>query len=276
MTYMAREPYANFWPKVADTAFVAESADLIGDVTIGEHASVWYHTTLRADINKIVIGDYSNIQDNSCIHLADDFGCYVGKYVTVGHGVILHACTVEDNCLIGMGSIILDGAVIGQGSVVGAGALITKGTVIPPNSLVLGSPAKVMKDLGPGYALACDMGGITPDAEHIPDTMKGLTRVRKEEGASNVLFALKEGKTAREIGELALDMIKKRNDIETETEYLFYYNHLWVNMLRNFFVFAAGRGCSVNGTYQLLLRFLVFAPNLLRANNTPSFSMYER
>ena len=118
MTYMAREPYANFWPKVADTAFVAESADLIGDVTIGEHASVWYHTTLRADINKIVIGDYSNIQDNSCIHLADDFGCYVGKYVTVGHGVILHACTVEDNCLIGMGSIILDGAVIGQGSVV--------------------------------------------------------------------------------------------------------------------------------------------------------------
>ena len=83
MTYMAREPYANFWPKVADTAFVAESADLIGDVTIGEHASVWYHTTLRADINKIVIGDYSNIQDNSCIHLADDFGCYVGKYVTV-------------------------------------------------------------------------------------------------------------------------------------------------------------------------------------------------
>ena len=101
MTYMAREPYANFWPKVADTAFVAESADLIGDVTIGEHASVWYHTTLRADINKIVIGDYSNIQDNSCIHLADDFGCYVGKYVTVGHAVILHAGTVEDNCLIG-------------------------------------------------------------------------------------------------------------------------------------------------------------------------------
>ena len=152
MTYMAREPYANFWPKVADTAFVAESADLIGDVTIGEHASVWYHTTLRADINKIVIGDYSNIQDNSCIHLADDFGCYVGKYVTVGHGVILHACTVEDNCLIGLGSIILDGAVIGQGSGVGAGALITKGTVIPPNALVLGSPAKVVKDLGPESA----------------------------------------------------------------------------------------------------------------------------
>lgn len=151
MTYMAREPYANFWPKVADTAFVAESADLIGDVTIGEHASVWYHTTLRADINKIVIGDYSNIQDNSCIHLADDFGCYVGKYVTVGHGVILHACTVEDNCLIGMGSIILDGAVIGQGSVVGAGALITKGTVIPPQ--FPGAGFSCQGDEGPGAGI---------------------------------------------------------------------------------------------------------------------------
>ena len=128
---------------------MANSADLIGDVTIGEHASIWYHTTLRADINKIVIGDYSNIQDNSCIHLADDYGCYVGNYVTVGHGVILHACTVEDECLIGMGSTILDGAVIGRGSVVGANSLVTKGTIIPPNSLVLGSPAKVVKDLGP-------------------------------------------------------------------------------------------------------------------------------
>ena len=147
MTYMAREPYANFWPKVADTAFVAESADLIGDVTIGEHASVWYHTTLRADINKIVIGDYSNIQDNSCIHLADDFGCYVGKYVTVGHGVILHACTVENNCTIGMGAIVLNGAVIGENSIVGAGALVTKNTVVPPGSLILGSPAKIKRAL---------------------------------------------------------------------------------------------------------------------------------
>ncbi len=149
LRYMAREPYADVWPKVAETAFVASSADLIGDVSVGEHASIWYNCTLRADINKIVIGDYSNIQDNSCIHLADDYGCYVGNYVTVGHGVILHACTVEDDCLIGMGSIILDGAVIGKGSVVGANALVTKGTIIPPNSLVLGSPAKVVKDLGP-------------------------------------------------------------------------------------------------------------------------------
>ena len=106
-----------------------------------------------------------------------------------------------------------------------------------------------------GSALACDMGGVSPNAEHIPDTIKGLTRVRKEEGASNVLFALKEGKTAREIGELALDMIRKRNDIETETEYLFYYNHLWVNMLRNFFVFA-GEESATRENMSYLAQFL--------------------
>ena len=149
MTYMAREPYANFWPKVADTAFVAESADLIGDVTIGEHASIWYHTTLRADINKIVIGDYSNIQDNSCIHLADDFGCYVGKYVTVGHGVILHACTVEDNCLIGMGATLLDNAVVPSGCIIAANALVLSNAQLEPNSVYAGVPAKKVKEVTP-------------------------------------------------------------------------------------------------------------------------------
>ena len=147
MTYMAREPYANFWPKVADTAFVAESADLIGDVTIGEHASIWYHTTLRADINKIVIGDYSNIQDNSCIHLADDFGCHVGKYVTVGHGVILHACTVEDNCLIGMGATLLDNARIPSGCIIAANALVLSNAQLEPNSVYAGVPAKKVKEV---------------------------------------------------------------------------------------------------------------------------------
>lgn len=146
---MAIEPYRDAWPVIAQSAFVAQSADLIGNVQIGENASIWYNTTLRGDINRIVIGDSSNIQDNSCIHLADDLGCFVGKHVTVGHGVILHACTVEDEVLIGMGAIILDGAVIGRGSIVGANTLVTKGTVIPPHSLVLGSPGKVVKTLGP-------------------------------------------------------------------------------------------------------------------------------
>lgn len=145
---MAIESYGGAVPQIDPTAYVAKSADLIGNVRIGACASIWYNTTLRGDINNITIGDYSNIQDNSCVHLADDLGCYVGDYVTVGHGVILHACVVEDDCLIGMGAIILDGAVIGSGSIVGANALVTKGMIVPPRSLVLGSPAKIVKTLG--------------------------------------------------------------------------------------------------------------------------------
>lgn len=144
---MALETFGGASPKIAKTAFVAASADLIGNVSIGEDASIWYNTTLRGDINSITIGKGSNIQDNACIHLADEFGCHVGEYVTVGHGVILHACTVEKEVLIGMGAIILDGAVIGEGSIIGAGALVTKGTIVPPRSLVLGSPGKVVKQL---------------------------------------------------------------------------------------------------------------------------------
>lgn len=146
---MAIESYANFTPSVSPTAFLAASADVIGRVTIGDEASVWYNTTLRGDINEIVIGPRSNVQDNVVIHLSDDFGCHVGELVTVGHSAILHACTVKDEALIGMGAIVLDGAVIGERSIIGAGALVTGGTVIPPGSLVLGSPAKVVRTLSP-------------------------------------------------------------------------------------------------------------------------------
>lgn len=144
---MAIETYENFSPKIAPSAFIAGSADVIGRVTIQEEASVWYNSTLRGDINEIVIGAQSNIQDNVVVHLSDDFGCYVGKLVTVGHSAILHACEVKDEVLIGMGAIILDGAVIGERSIIGAGALVTGGTIIPPGSLVLGSPAKVVRQL---------------------------------------------------------------------------------------------------------------------------------
>lgn len=146
---MAIETYENFTPSVSPTAFLAASADVIGRVTIGDEASVWYNTTLRGDINEIVIGPRSNVQDNVVIHLSDDFGCHVGELVTVGHSAILHACTVKDEALIGMGAIVLDGAVIGERSIIGAGALVTGGTVIPPGSLVLGSPAKVVRTLSP-------------------------------------------------------------------------------------------------------------------------------
>jgi carbonic anhydrase/acetyltransferase-like protein (isoleucine patch superfamily) len=144
---MAIENFADFSPHIHETAFIASSADVIGRVTLHEFTSVWYNSTLRGDINEIVIGPRSNIQDNACIHLADDYGCYVGELVTVGHSAILHACTVKDEVLVGMGSIILDGAVIGERSIIGAGALVTGGTVIPPGSLVLGSPGKVVRTL---------------------------------------------------------------------------------------------------------------------------------
>lgn len=134
-------------PSIDPSAFVAPSASIVGDVTVGESASIWYNTVLRADIQEIKIGPFSNIQDGTVIHLADDYGTYVGQYVTCGHKAMLHACKIDDECLIGMGAIILDGAEIGARSIIGAGALVTKGAKIPPGALVLGSPAKVVRAL---------------------------------------------------------------------------------------------------------------------------------
>jgi gamma-carbonic anhydrase len=142
---MAR--YLEARPSIHPTAFVAPGADLVGDVTLAEESSVWFQTVLRADINRIVIGPRSNVQDGSVVHLADDYGVFVGELVTVGHKAILHACTVADEVLVGMGAIILDGAEIGARSIIGAGALVTGGKKIPPGSLVLGSPAKVVRAL---------------------------------------------------------------------------------------------------------------------------------
>ena len=141
------EKHLNKTPVIDETAYVSKHAVLIGDVTIGKNASVWPGCVLRADINSIELGENSNLQDGTMVHLADDAGVKVGKNVTVGHGAILHACEIQDGCLIGMGAIVLDNAVVGKGSIVGAGALVTKGTVIPEGSLVLGSPAKVVKQL---------------------------------------------------------------------------------------------------------------------------------
>jgi carbonic anhydrase/acetyltransferase-like protein (isoleucine patch superfamily) len=134
-------------PAIHPTAWVAPGADLIGDVTLGEESSVWFQAVVRGDINRIVIGPRSNVQDGAVIHLADDFGAFVGEFVTIGHKAILHACSVGDEVLIGMGAIVLDGAEIGARSIIGAGALVTGGKSIPPGSLVIGSPAKVMRNL---------------------------------------------------------------------------------------------------------------------------------
>lgn len=134
-------------PDITRAAFVASNATVIGDVTLGALSSVWYGCVLRGDINSIVIGDGSNVQDGTIVHLADDYGVRVGKYTTIGHAAIIHACEIGDECLIGMGSTILDGARIGDGCIIGANALVTQRFVAPPGSMVLGAPAKVVRSL---------------------------------------------------------------------------------------------------------------------------------
>src|ERR1035437_10130549 len=134
-------------PKLGKGVYLAKTAVVFGDVTLGAHSSVWYGAVLRGDINRIVVGHHTNIQDTAVLHLADDFPCLLGNWVTVGHGAIVHACTVGDETLVGMGAVILDGAVIGKQSLIGAKALVTQGTKIPPGSLVLGAPAKVVRKL---------------------------------------------------------------------------------------------------------------------------------
>ncbi|MBH53427.1 MAG: gamma carbonic anhydrase family protein [Opitutaceae bacterium] len=135
--------HLNKTPIVDPTAWVAPSADVMGDVTIGPKSSVFYQCVVRGDIGCIVVGEGTNIQDGAIIHLADDFAAIIGDYVTIGHQALVHACTVESECLIGMCSTILDGSIIGRKSIVAAGAVVLSGTVVPPGSMVKGIPAKI-------------------------------------------------------------------------------------------------------------------------------------
>ena len=139
--------YLDQTPQIDSSAYVASDAIILGATSVGRNASIWHGCVLRADINSIEIGEGSNVQDGSVIHLADDYGVKVGSFVTIGHQSMVHACTIGDECLIGMHSTILDGVVIGAQSIVGAGALVTKGTQVPAGSLVLGCPAKVVRAL---------------------------------------------------------------------------------------------------------------------------------
>ncbi|CAJ1495103.1 gamma carbonic anhydrase family protein [[Mycobacterium] kokjensenii] len=134
-------------PQLSPEAWVAPNASLIGQVSLADGASVWYSATLRAEIEPIEIGAGSNIQDGVTVHVDPEFPCRVGANVSVGHNAVLHGCTVEDDCLIGMGAIVLNGAVVGEGSLVAAGAVIPQGMVVPPRSLVAGVPGKVRREL---------------------------------------------------------------------------------------------------------------------------------
>ncbi|MDD2906792.1 MAG: gamma carbonic anhydrase family protein [Sulfurimonas sp.] len=147
--------FKNIAPTLAQGTWIAPSADVIGDVTCGEDCSIWFGCVVRGDVHFIRIGNRVNIQDLSMVHVthykkadkSDGNPTIIGDDVTIGHRVMLHGCTIEDGCLIGMSATILDGAVIGKESIVGAGALVTKNKIFPPRSLIMGSPAKVVREL---------------------------------------------------------------------------------------------------------------------------------
>jgi carbonic anhydrase/acetyltransferase-like protein (isoleucine patch superfamily) len=134
-------------PHIAASAYIAPSADIIGSVDVGENSSVWFQCVLRGDIEPIRVGANSNIQDGSIIHTFEGAPTIVGEWVTVGHRVVLHGCTVENNCLIGMGAVLLNNVRVGEGSIIAAGALVAEDTVIPPRSLYMGVPAKLRRNV---------------------------------------------------------------------------------------------------------------------------------
>jgi carbonic anhydrase/acetyltransferase-like protein (isoleucine patch superfamily) len=141
-------PFGGKVPRLADGVFVAPSADVIGDVVIGERSTIWYGAVLRGDVESIRVGADTSIQDNTVIHVdSSGFATVVGDRVTVGHSVVLHGCAVGDDALIGIGAIVLNGAEVGQGAMIGAGSLVTPGTKVPPGMLALGSPARVKRPL---------------------------------------------------------------------------------------------------------------------------------
>jgi carbonic anhydrase/acetyltransferase-like protein (isoleucine patch superfamily) len=147
--------YKELTPKIGKKSWIAPSADVIGDVTMGEDCSIWFGTVIRGDVHKIIIGDRVSVQDLSMVHVthykkedkSDGHPTIIGNDVTIGHRVMLHGCTIENACLIGMSATILDGSIIGEESIVGAGSLVTKNKHFPPRSLIMGSPAKVIRQL---------------------------------------------------------------------------------------------------------------------------------
>src|SRR3954469_4786474 len=141
-------PYRGLFPRVHPTAYIDDSAQVIGDVEIGEASSVWMMVVIRGDVHRIRIGDRSNVQDGTIVHvMKDTHPTTIGDNVTIGHAAVVHGCTIEDRCLVGMGAILLNGVTVGSGSIVAAGTLLPEGTQVPPRSLLIGSPGKVRRTL---------------------------------------------------------------------------------------------------------------------------------
>lgn len=143
-TYKGKE-FKGILPQIHENVYIAEGAQVIGDVRIDEYASIWYNAVARGDVDYVSIGKYSNVQDLVCLHVAKGFPCIIGDYVTIGHSAVVHGCVIEDHVLIGMGAKVLTGAHIGRGSVVAAGAVVLENQVVPPNSLVVGLPARIVR-----------------------------------------------------------------------------------------------------------------------------------
>ena len=158
-------------PTVHPDAYVHPAAHVIGDVTLGARASVWPTAVLRGDTAPIVVGDDSNVQDGTVLHVDRGVPCTIGKRVAIGHRAVVHGATVHDDCLIGMGAIVLNRVVVGSGSIVGAGAVCTEGMIIPPNSLVVGVPARVRRETTP------------EERERIADTVKAYLDLQREHRA---------------------------------------------------------------------------------------------
>ena len=166
-------PYKGVWPKLDGEVFVAPGAQVIGHVAIGQGSGIWFNSVIRGDDAPIAIGRYTNIQDGSVVHVQDAaHPTHIGDYVTVGHNVILHGCTIGDNCLIGMGAIILTGAVIGDNCIIGAGSLVTEGKTIPAGSLVVGSPARVIRAVSDQ-----DIAMIRDSARHYHEKAHDYTEI---------------------------------------------------------------------------------------------------
>jgi carbonic anhydrase/acetyltransferase-like protein (isoleucine patch superfamily) len=154
--------YKGIEPQIAEKVFIAPGAWVIGDVTVGARSSIWFNTVVRGDEHYVRIGEETNVQDNSTLHVTSgDFPLEIGSRVTIGHRVVVHGCVVEDECLIGIGAVLLDGCRVGRGSMIAAGAVITPGTQIPPNSLVMGVPGKVAREVSEK-----DLEKIRHNAEH--------------------------------------------------------------------------------------------------------------
>ena len=164
-------------PQIADSAWVADNAEVMGDVRLGESVSIWFNTTLRGDNDPITIGDGTNIQDGSVLHTDEGVPLTIGRNVTVGHMVMLHGCSIGDESLIGIGAIVLNGAKIGRNCLVGAGALVTEGKEFPDGSMIIGSPAKVVRQLTPEQ-----IEGLRYSAQHYIDNARRYKQGLKKIG----------------------------------------------------------------------------------------------